>query len=108
MASASSASPPAWLGPMPPASWLSAAPKSWYGTWGSTLTAFSGVTALWNHPNQPRPIGAPGVYPDYVSAAMVPAAIIAALLRRRITGKGAVLELAQVEATAYMLGVSLL
>ena len=83
-------------------------PKYWYGTWGSMLTAFSGMTSLWNHPGQPRPIGAQGVYPDYVSAVLVPAAVIAALLRRRATGQGAVLELAQVEATAYVLGVSLL
>jgi len=83
-------------------------PKYWYGTWGSTLTAFSGVTYLWNHPGQPRPVGAQGVYPDYLSAALVPASVIAALLRRRATGKGAILELAQVEATAYVLGTSLL
>jgi benzylsuccinate CoA-transferase BbsF subunit len=83
-------------------------PKYWYGTWGSTLTAFSGMTYLWNHPGQPRPIGAQGVYPDYVCAALVPASVIAALLRRRATGQGATLELAQVEATAYMLGASLL
>jgi len=38
-------------------------PKSWYGTWGSTLTAFSGMTYLWNHPGQSRPVGAQGVYP---------------------------------------------
>jgi benzylsuccinate CoA-transferase BbsF subunit len=83
-------------------------PKYWYGTWGSTLTAFSGVTYLWNHPGQERPIGAQGVYPDYLSAAMVPASIVAALIRRRATGQGATLELAQVEATASVLGVSLL
>jgi benzylsuccinate CoA-transferase BbsF subunit len=83
-------------------------PKYWYGTWGSTLTAFSGVTHLWNHPGQPRPIGAQGVYPDYLSAALVPASIIAALIRRRATGQGAVLELAQVEATASVLGTNLL
>ena len=83
-------------------------PKYWYGTWGSTLTAFSGMTHLWNHPGQPVPIGAQGVYPDYVSAALAASAVIAALIRRRATGQGAVLELAQVEATAYMLGVSLL
>ncbi len=83
-------------------------PKYWYGTWGSTLTAFSGVTALWNHPGQPRPVGAQGVYPDYLSAAPVPARIIAALIRRQATGHGATLELAQVEATAYILGTSLL
>jgi len=81
-------------------------PKYWYGTWCSTLTAFSGMTWLWNHPGQERPIGAQGVYPDYVCAALVPACVIAALLRRRATGEGATLELAQVEATAYMLGAS--
>lgn len=86
----------------------SSGPKSQYGTWGSTLTAFSGMTYLWNHPNQPRPIGSQGVYPDYVCAALAPACIIAALLRRQITGRGAVLELTQVEATAYVLGVGLL
>jgi benzylsuccinate CoA-transferase BbsF subunit len=83
-------------------------PKYWYGTWGSTLTAFSGVTYLWNHPDQPRPVGAQVVYPDYLSAAMVPASVIAALIRRRQTGEGAVLEMAQVEATASVLGVSFL
>ncbi|HEX6512194.1 MAG TPA: CoA transferase [Chloroflexota bacterium] len=83
-------------------------PKYWYGTWGSTLTAFSGVTCLWNHPGQPRPVGSQGVYPDYLAAAMVPASIIAALIRRQTTGEGSLLELAQVEATAYILGVSLL
>src|SRR5438067_9028137 len=66
-------------------------PKYWYGTWGSMLTAFSGMTSLWNHPGQLRPIGAQGVYPDYVSAVLVPAAVIAALLRRRATGQGPVL-----------------
>lgn len=81
-------------------------PKYWYGTWGSTLTAFSGVTYLWNHPDQPRPVGAQVVYPDYLSAALVPASVIAALIRRRQTGRGAVLEMAQVEATASVLGVS--
>lgn len=83
-------------------------PKYWYGTWGSTLTAFSGMTYLWNHPGQPRPVGAQGVYPDYVSAALAAGSVVAALIRRRATGQGATLELAQVEATAYMLGVSLL
>src|SRR5205814_7411508 len=39
---------------------------------------------------------------------LVPASVIAALLRRRATGEGATLEMAQVEATAYMLGASLL
>ena len=83
-------------------------PKFKYGTFGSTLTAFSGMTYLWNHPGQPRPIGAQGVYPDYVCSTLAPAAVIAALIRRRATGQGATLELAQAEATAYMLGANLM
>ncbi len=41
-------------------------PKSSYGTWGFNLTAFSGITYLWNHPEQDRPIGSQGVYPDHL------------------------------------------
>lgn len=83
-------------------------PKYWYGTWGSTLTAFSGMTWLWNHPGQSRPIGAQGVYPDYLAAGFTPALVIAALLYRQRTGQGLTVDLAQVEATAYLLGVSYL
>lgn len=83
-------------------------PRSWYGTWGSTLTAFSGMTYLWNHPGQPRPVGAQGVYPDYLAAAFAPTVVLAALLHRERTGQGLTLDMAQVEATAYLLGVSYL
>ena len=83
-------------------------PKYRWGTWGSTLTAFSGMTYLWNHPGQPRPVGSQTVYPDYVVAALAPAIVIAALLHRRRTGQGLFLDMAQVDATAYMMGVSFL
>jgi crotonobetainyl-CoA:carnitine CoA-transferase CaiB-like acyl-CoA transferase len=86
----------------------STGPLSHYGTWGPTLTAYSGLTYLWNLPNQSRPVGSQGVYPDYLTGVMAPLAVIAALLRRRQTGEGAVLELAQVEAAAYMLGTTLM
>jgi benzylsuccinate CoA-transferase BbsF subunit len=83
-------------------------PKHRWGTWGSTLTSFSGMTYLWNHPGQPRPVGSQIVYPDYVTAALAPAIVIAALLRRQRTGEGLFLDFAQIDATAYMLGVSFL
>jgi crotonobetainyl-CoA:carnitine CoA-transferase CaiB-like acyl-CoA transferase len=85
-----------------------AGPKYGYGTWGSTLTAFSGMTYLWNQPGQPEPIGFQGVYPDYVVAGLAPTVVLAALLHRQRTGEGLTLELAQVEATAHLLGVSFL
>ena len=83
-------------------------PKSWYGTWGFNLTAFSGMTYLWNHPDQPRPIGSQGVYPDHLSFIMAPTLLVAALLRRRSTNRGVTIDLAQAEAAAYALGVSYL
>ncbi len=83
-------------------------PKSSYGTWGFNLTAYSGMTYLWNHPGQERPIGSQGVYPDHLSFIVAPSLLVAALLRRRATGTGVTMDLAQAEATAYAVGVSYL
>jgi benzylsuccinate CoA-transferase BbsF subunit len=83
-------------------------PKSGYGTWGFNLTAFSGMTYLWNHPGQDRPIGSQGVYPDHLGFIMAPTVIVAALLRSRLTGKGVSIDLAQIEGTAYTLGTTYL
>ncbi len=83
-------------------------PKSSYGTWGFNLTAFSGMTYLWNHPEQDRPIGSQGVYPDHVGFVMGPTLMVAALLNSRRSGKGVTIDLAQIEGTAYMLGATYL
>jgi crotonobetainyl-CoA:carnitine CoA-transferase CaiB-like acyl-CoA transferase len=83
-------------------------PLSSYGTWGPTLTAYSGLTYLWNHPGQDRPIGSQGVYPDYLTGAVVPAIVVAALLKRRRTGKGVAIDIAQMDLAAYTLGTILL
>jgi benzylsuccinate CoA-transferase BbsF subunit len=86
----------------------STGPKNWFGTWGQTLNAVSGMTYLWNHPGQAKPVGFQGAYPDYVTAALAPTAVMAALLRRRKTGEGVFLELAQAEISVFMLGMSYL
>jgi benzylsuccinate CoA-transferase BbsF subunit len=83
-------------------------PKSSYGTWGFNLTAFSGMTYLWNHPEQDRPIGSQGVYPDHLGFIMGPTLMVAALLNSRRTGKGVTIDLAQIEGTAYTLGTTYL
>lgn len=83
-------------------------PKSSYGTWGFNLTAFSGMTYLWNHPKQDRPIGSQGVYPDHLGFVMGPTLIVAALLNSRRTGKGVTIDLAQIEGTAAVLGTTYL
>ncbi|HEY7221279.1 MAG TPA: CoA transferase [Candidatus Binatia bacterium] len=83
-------------------------PKSSYGTWGFNLTAFSGMTYLWNHPEQDRPIGSQGVYPDHLGFVMAPTLIVAALLHGRRTGQGVTIDLAQIEGTAAVLGTTYL
>ena len=83
-------------------------PKSGYGTWGFNLTAFSGMTYLWNHPEQEHPVGSQGVYPDHLGFIMGPTIMVAALLHSRLTGKGVSIDLAQIEGTAYTLGVTYL
>ena len=86
----------------------STGPLAGYGTWGPTLTAYSGLTYLWNHPGRERPVGSQGVYPDYLTGEMVPIAVVAALIERRRTGRGKVIDVAQVDLAAYMLGTILL
>jgi benzylsuccinate CoA-transferase BbsF subunit len=83
-------------------------PKSSYGTWGFNLNAFSGITYLWNHPEQDRPIGSQGVYPDHLGFVLGPTMMIAALLNSRRTGKGVTIDLAQIEGTAAVLGTTYL
>jgi crotonobetainyl-CoA:carnitine CoA-transferase CaiB-like acyl-CoA transferase len=83
-------------------------PKSSYGTWGFNLTAFSGITYLWNHPEQDRPIGSQGVYPDHLGFVMAPTLMVAALLNSRRSGKGVTIDLAQIEGTAAVLGTTYL
>jgi crotonobetainyl-CoA:carnitine CoA-transferase CaiB-like acyl-CoA transferase len=83
-------------------------PRRAYGTWGATLNAFAGLTYSWNHPGQPKPVGAQGSYPDYLSAALASIVVTAALDYRRRTGAGMFLDLAQVEVAAYALGVTFL
>jgi crotonobetainyl-CoA:carnitine CoA-transferase CaiB-like acyl-CoA transferase len=86
----------------------STGPLSGYGTWGPTLTAYSGLTYLWNHPGQARPVGSQGVYPDYLTGEMVPIAVVAALIARRQSATGSVIDVAQVDLAAYMLGTTFL
>jgi benzylsuccinate CoA-transferase BbsF subunit len=66
------------------------------------------MTYLWNHPDQEKPVGSQGVYPDHVGFISGPTLMVAALLRSKLTGKGVTIDVAQVEATAYTLGVTYL
>jgi crotonobetainyl-CoA:carnitine CoA-transferase CaiB-like acyl-CoA transferase len=84
-------------------------PKRYYSTVGVNITAFTGLTYLWNHPGVTHPpIGAQTVFPDYVSGVLCAIIIISGVLYRDRRKKGAFIDMAQSEATAFMIGPSLM
>jgi crotonobetainyl-CoA:carnitine CoA-transferase CaiB-like acyl-CoA transferase len=84
-------------------------PKRHYSTVGVNITAFTGLTYLWNHPGMTNPpIGSQTVYPDYVSGVLCAIMIVSGVLYRDRQKRGAFIDLAQSEATAFMIGASLM
>jgi crotonobetainyl-CoA:carnitine CoA-transferase CaiB-like acyl-CoA transferase len=84
-------------------------PKRYYSTVGVNITAFTGLTYLWNHPGVTHPpVGAQTVFPDYVSGVLCAIIIISGVLHRDRQKKGAFIDMAQSEATAFMIGASLM
>jgi crotonobetainyl-CoA:carnitine CoA-transferase CaiB-like acyl-CoA transferase len=84
-------------------------PKRHFSTVGVNITAFTGLTYLWNHPGVTHPpIGSQTVFPDYVSGVLCAIIIISGVLYRDRQKQGAFIDLAQSEATAFMIGASLM
>jgi crotonobetainyl-CoA:carnitine CoA-transferase CaiB-like acyl-CoA transferase len=71
---------------------------------GPLAAAFAGATFLWNHSDAPYPGGSSLEHPDHMAGKLAAVAVLAALEHRRRTGEGQHIELAQSEATAYLLG----
>lgn len=78
-------------------------PYGGYQTYGPNLQTFSGVTALWAHPDDPYPVGSGLNHPDHTAGKQALAAVLAALIRRERTGQGCFLDCAQFEAAAYLI-----
>ncbi|RMD81338.1 MAG: CoA transferase [Candidatus Dadabacteria bacterium] len=78
-------------------------PYARYVTWGPNIEAASGLAALSGFPGRPCTI-TQYAYPDAISALHGLVAVLAALEYRRRTGRGQWIEIAQLEATAAMLG----
>lgn len=84
-------------------------PKRHYSTVGVNITAFTGLTYMWNHPGVTNPpVGAQLVYPDYVTGVLCAIIIISGVLHRDRQKKGAFIDLGQSEATAFMIGANLM
>lgn len=83
-------------------------PRKNYVTWGPSLMPFSGMTWLWNHPDGGAPVGSQTSYPDYIVSIHMAFALMAALHRRADTGEGQLIDIAQGEVTASLVGPALL
>jgi crotonobetainyl-CoA:carnitine CoA-transferase CaiB-like acyl-CoA transferase len=84
-------------------------PKRHFSTVGVNITSFTGLTYMWNHPGVTNPpIGSQAVFPDYVSGVLCAIIIISGVLHRDRQKKGAFIDLAQSEATAFMIGANLM
>jgi len=64
----------------------------------------TGMYHLWSYGEASEPAGPPVWAPDYLSAAFGAAALMAALRHRDSMGQGQLIELSQVDATAYVIG----
>ena len=83
--------------------------KRHFSTVGVNITSFTGLTYMWNHPGVTNPpIGSQTVFPDYVSGVLCAIIIISGVLYRDRQKKGAFIDLAQSEATAFMIGANLM
>ena len=71
---------------------------------GPLNAAFAGATWLWNHPDAPYPAGSSLEHPDHLAGRLGAVAVLAALEHRGRTGEGQRIEMAQTEATAYLMG----
>jgi crotonobetainyl-CoA:carnitine CoA-transferase CaiB-like acyl-CoA transferase len=73
-------------------------------SFGPLNSAFAGVHFLWNHADAPYPAGTSLAHPDHIAGKMTAVAVLAALDHRRRTGEGQLVDVAQTEAAAYLVG----
>src|SRR4051812_22536534 len=72
--------------------------------YGPLNSGFSGVHMLWNHPDAPYPCGTSMNHPDHIAGRLLAVGVLAALAEREASGEGQHIELAQTEASAYLIG----
>jgi crotonobetainyl-CoA:carnitine CoA-transferase CaiB-like acyl-CoA transferase len=71
---------------------------------GPLNSSFAGVNWLWNHSDAPYPAGVSLNHPDHIASKLAAVAVLAAMAHRRRSGEGQLIEMAQTEAAAYLLG----
>ena len=71
---------------------------------GPLNSSFAGVHMLWSHPDGPYPCGTSLNHPDHIASKMLTVGVLCALDHRFQTDEGSLVEMAQTEAAAYLLG----
>jgi crotonobetainyl-CoA:carnitine CoA-transferase CaiB-like acyl-CoA transferase len=72
--------------------------------YGPLNLGFVGLHGLWNHPDAPYPCGTALNHPDHVASKLLAVGVLAALHHRRRTGEGQLVDMAQTDAAAFLLG----
>jgi crotonobetainyl-CoA:carnitine CoA-transferase CaiB-like acyl-CoA transferase len=80
---------------------------SWIG-YGPSTQPVGGLVHLWNYDDQDFPAGSAAIFPDHLVGRICAFGAMAALLRRERTGRGSLVEAAQIEAVTGVLGELLL
>ncbi|MFC2016563.1 CaiB/BaiF CoA transferase family protein [Chloroflexota bacterium] len=74
---------------------------------GTNLVGMAGFTSLTGWPDR-DPVQPFGGYPDFISGALSACGLLAALIYRKQTGKGQMIDVSQLEATTQFLASSIL
>ena len=82
-------------------------PEKDYGSLGSTLEQTAGLASITGYEDGP-PLMTNETFPDPVVGILAVGALMAALRRRRATGRGCLVDLSQREATTMLLGEAFL
>jgi crotonobetainyl-CoA:carnitine CoA-transferase CaiB-like acyl-CoA transferase len=72
--------------------------------YGPLNLGFVGLHGLWNHPDSPYPCGTTLNHPDHIAGKLLAVGVLAALDHRRRTGEGQLVDMAQTDAAAFLLG----
>jgi crotonobetainyl-CoA:carnitine CoA-transferase CaiB-like acyl-CoA transferase len=72
--------------------------------YGPLNLGFAGLHHLWNHPDVPYPCGTSLNHPDHIAGKLLAVGVLAALDHRRRTGEGQLVDMAQTDAAAFLMG----
>ena len=72
--------------------------------YGPLNAGFAGLHHLWSDRDAPYPCGTSLNHPDHIAGKLLAVAVLAALAHRARTGVGQLIDMAQTEAAAYLIG----